>query len=191
MDLNCLQKQKAGPTKAGPHCFTSFLWLCKTQYDSEEVSKFSVCHHLLQCWGLNSLLTRFSTAWQPMQSSFPPWLPGMPWEGTHHGKVAGSSVDMQLAQEFLWDGHLIRGCIICHVQPFYILYQRQLEILLSKQIIALCKQISHQLLQDSLDSRDRANRLKWIHRDRSSFPLLPMFQQPICPPRFSHIPTLL
>lgn len=81
----------------------------------------------------------------------------MAWESTHHGKVAGSPVDMELAEEILWDGHLVGGCIIRHVQPFHVLYQGKLEILLSEQIIALCKQVSHQLLQKGLDNRERTN----------------------------------
>jgi len=77
---------------------------------------------------------------------------------------------VQLAQELLRDGHLVGGCVIRHVQPFYILYQRKLEILLSKQIIALRKQVSHQLLQKGLGSRERANRPKWILKRQERFP---------------------
>lgn len=146
--------------------------LARQQCDHEEISDFSVCHHLLHCW--NRAWTKPSEIPLDIFSNCmalwpwcPPWPLGMTWEGTHHSKVAGSAVDMQLAQEFLWDGHLVGGCVIRHIQPFYILYQWKLEILLSKQIIAFCKQVSHQLLQKGLGSKEKAD---WTFRGTRGFP---------------------
>lgn len=57
---------------------------------------------------------------------------------------------MQLAQQLPGQGHLVRGSVVGHVQPFHVLHQSLLIVLLPEQIIALSKQILHQLEQKGL-----------------------------------------
>lgn len=74
---------------------------------------------------------------------------------THHGEVAGGPVDVQLAQQLLGQGHLVGGSVVGHVQPLHVLHQGLLVVLLSEQVIALGKQVLHQLEQKGLPGVER------------------------------------
>lgn len=71
----------------------------------------------------------------------------------HHGEVAGGPVDMQFAQQLLGQGHLVGGGVVGHVQPLHVLHQGLLIVLLPEQVIALSKQVLHQLEQKGLPGR--------------------------------------
>ena len=70
--------------------------------------------------------------------------------GAHHGEVAGGPVDVELTQQFPGQGHLVGGSVVGHVQPLHVLHQRLLVVLLPEQVIALSKQVLHQLEQKGL-----------------------------------------
>lgn len=68
----------------------------------------------------------------------------------HHGEVAGGPVDMQLAQQLPGQGHLVGCGVVGHVQPLHVLHQGLLVVLLPEQVVALSKQVLHQLEQKGL-----------------------------------------
>lgn len=76
------------------------------------------------------------------------WVEGR--RQAHHGEVAGGPVDMQLAQQFPGQGHLVGGGVVGHIQPLHVLHQGLLVVLLPEQVIALGEQVLHQLEQKGL-----------------------------------------
>lgn len=84
-------------------------------------------------------------------------LAGGAWGGgsggrapAHHGEVAGGPVDMQLAQQLPGQGHLVGCGVVSHIQPLHVLHQGLLVVLLPEQVVALSKQVLHQLEQKGL-----------------------------------------
>lgn len=96
---------------------------------------------------------------------------------------------MQLAQQLPGQGHLVGGGVVGHIQPFHVLHQGLLVVLLPEQVIALGKQVLHQLEQKGLPGHRVQRELGglspsspspsfWTHTCLIWTPLLFAFPQP-------------